>query len=565
MRTNTARRATVRVEMLEDRTTPATFLVTTEADNGDNLNPLVNSLRWAIDEANDAPGADTIAFNIFPAGSHTIQPESLLPFVTDPVVLDATTQPGFSGKPIIELDGSLVDTGCLIITAGNSTVRGFVINRFTATTGPTAGIAVLGEGKGGNVIEGNYIGTNLAGTASFGPGQQISYGVIVRNDGNVIQRNVISDCSGGILLQNVGQGDSSNNLIRNNSLGTDWTGMVDLSQTNSRYGVFFINAGNSNRIEGNVLSGNDEGGMIIDSDNNVVVGNKIGVAADGHTPLGNGLGVWISGGSHNTIGGTAAGAANVIASNKSWGVFVRDFIFEGAVVSTATDNAIRGNSIYGNGLLGINLSVPGDPPNGVTLNDPGDADTGANNLQNFPVINSATSVLGVLVANVSLNSRPNTQYVIDFYASAAADPTGYGEGQRYLGSKVVTTDAAGNVSATSLSLSCTLLRGEVLTATATDPAGNTSEFSKAVPITGLLGLLAPLAKTDAAAAAKVEASASTSSFVPPNPILPDTDVAAWLTADAELAVAQPTEVGTAVRTQWNFDLWLELDGTDAIP
>jgi len=410
------------------------------------------------------------------------------------------------------------------------------------------------------VIEGNYIGANLAGDAIFAfPEEQISYGIIVRNDGNVISDNVISgQNTGGILLQNVGQGDSSNNLIADNMLGTDWTGMVDLG--NTRYGVFFLGAGNGNRIEGNVLSGNDEGGMIIDSDNNVVVGNKIGVAADGRTPLGNGLGIWIAGGRNNTIGGTASGAANVIAFNNSWGVFVRDFIFEGTVVSTATDNAIRGNSIYGNGLLGINLSVPGDPANGVTLDDPGDADIGANNLQNFPVINSATSVLGVLVANVSLNSRPNTRYTIDFYASASADPSGHGEGQRYLGSRVVTTDAAGNVSTVSLTLSCSLLNGEVLTATATDPAGNTSEFSRAVPITGLLGLLAPSVKFDADLARQVEARATAtlpSTFVPPNPI--HADVAAWVNAGAKLDFARPVRVSDEVWAQWGFDLRLEDD------
>jgi trimeric autotransporter adhesin len=460
------------------RAQAAVYVVTNTGDNG-GVNPApfagTGTLRQAIVDANFNAGTDTITFNIPGAGAHTIPLATNLPPVNDPAVVDATTQPGFNGKPIIELDGSPGATGALLLTGGNSTVRGFVINRFTATTGPTAGIVTLGSG--GNVIEGNYIGTNLAGDAVFGPGNQISYGIIVRNDRNRIEGNVLSDNSAGILLQNVAPSDnSSNNLIRGNFLGTDWTGTVDLG--NIRMGVFFIGAGDGNRIERNVISGNDETGVFIDSDDNVVVGNYIGVAADGNTPLGNGSGVFIRlGGSNNTIGGTAPGAGNVIAySTLSHGVFISD---DG---QPSAGNTVRGNSIYANALLGIDLA-PGSPAvGGVTPNDAGDGDSGPNNLQNFPVVQTALGLPGVLVMVVSLNSQPNTQYKLDFYASASADPSGYGEGQRYLGSKVVTTNAAGNAVALSITLHCSFHKGEVLTATATDPAGNTSEFSAAVPI-----------------------------------------------------------------------------------
>jgi CSLREA domain-containing protein len=538
-----ARRADLRAELLEDRSTPAVFTVTTAADV---VNPTdgVLSLREAITAANGSAGTDTINFAIG-SGAQTIQPTSLLPFVTQPTVLDATTQPGYAGKPLIELDGSKVDTGCLILTGGNSTVRGFAINRFSATTGPTGGIVLAGD-KGGNVIEDNYIGTNRAGDAIFGASQQISYGVIVRNNGNRIEGNVLSgNAGGGVLLQNVG-GDSANNLIANNLLGTDWTGMRDLG--NGRYGVFFIGAGNGNRIEGNVISGNDEGGMIIDSDNNVVVGNKIGAAANGRTPLGNGLGIWIAGGRNNTIGGTAPGAGNVIAFNGSHGVFVN----VGTDGTVPTGNAIRGNSIYGNGLLGIDLA-PGTPSvGGVTPNDTGDADSGPNNLQNFPIIHTAVALPGVLVATVSLNSRPNTTYVIDFYASASADPSGHGEGQRYLGSKTITTDAAGNVLSVVLNLNCTIRPGEVVTATATDPSGNTSEFSKAVS-TGLLGLLAPSVGADAALAATVEAKVSTAlpSFAPPNPVRLDATTS--VVVDGKLNFERPADVSAELWAEWGIE------------
>ena len=95
--------------------------------------------------------------------------------------------------------------------------------------------------------------------------------------------------------------------------------------------------------------------------------------------------------------------------------------------------------IYSNGGLGIDLGG-----NGVTQNDTGDADTGANNLQNFPIVTYATILNGNLTVHGSLNSTPNTTYRIEVFINDAADATGYGEGQMYLGSFNVTTDSAGN-------------------------------------------------------------------------------------------------------------------------
>jgi hypothetical protein len=99
-------------------------------------------------------------------------------------------------------------------------------------------------------------------------------------------------------------------------------------------------------------------------------------------------------------------------------------------------------------------------------------------LQNFPVLSGALLGASTGIAG-SLNSLPNTTFIVDFYASAAADPSGSGEGQRYLGSTTVATDGSGNVSF-SLFLAAATATGEVITATATDPNGNTSEFSAVV-------------------------------------------------------------------------------------
>lgn len=102
------------------------------------------------------------------------------------------------------------------------------------------------------------------------------------------------------------------------------------------------------------------------------------------------------------------------------------------------NNAIRGNAIYANANLGIDLGV-----DGVDSNDAGDADTGPNNRQNYPVLSSASSNASSTTITGSLNSTPNTQFILDFYASDSCDPSGYGEGGRYLGSDTVTTDGNG--------------------------------------------------------------------------------------------------------------------------
>jgi hypothetical protein len=131
---------------------------------------------------------------------------------------------------------------------------------------------------------------------------------------------------------------------------------------------------------------------------------------------------------------------------------------------------IRVNSIHDNGGLGIDLA-----PAGVTPNDAGDGDLGANVLQNFPIVTSVTpSFMNSVLISGTLNSRPASKYTIDVYGSPAPDPSGYGEGRVWLGSGTFTTDVSGNLSWTVLTQTTSL---GLVTATATDSTGNTSEFS----------------------------------------------------------------------------------------
>ena len=139
------------------------------------------------------------------------------------------------------------------------------------------------------------------------------------------------------------------------------------------------------------------------------------------------------------------------------------------------------NSIANNGLLGIDLGA-----NGVTANDAGDGDTGANNLQNFPVLTSAQVVSSTQVAIVgTLNSTANSQFRIEFFSSAAQDRTGHGEGQTYLGFVNVTTDGSGNASFNT-TLTATVSAGSFVSATATRSNAtfttftDTSEFAQNV-------------------------------------------------------------------------------------
>jgi hypothetical protein len=228
-------------------------------------------------------------------------------------------------------------------------------------------------------------------------------------------------------------------------------------------------------VERNVIAANRGDGveisavradLLIGTRDNIVAGNLITDNA------GNGVHV-LDGAAANRIGtdGTAVNTVegNWITGNLKDGVRV---VGEGTV-----KNSIRGNSIHSNTLLGIDLA--GD---GVTLNDWQDPDTGANELQNYPVLTSATVLAGGTRVRGRLRSLPSTSFIVDFYANVASDTSGHGEGQRWLGSTVVTT-GPGGFAFINILLGEPTIPGEFITATATEElTGNTSEFSAAIMI-----------------------------------------------------------------------------------
>jgi parallel beta-helix repeat protein len=304
-----------------------------------------------------------------------------------------------------------------------------------------------------NLIHGNFIGTDATGTRPLG---NFSHGISLGASGfDTITDNVISANGGSGLAAN-SQTDGSN-TIQGNFIGTDTTGTQPLGNAGIGIHVSFERndtIGGTAAGAGNVIAANGQDGIKVDgifASGNVIAGNFIGTDPSGTLALGNGgngVSVLVS---NNTVGGTAAGAGNTIAFNKGAGVAVSGG-------TTTTGVAILSNAIFSNGDLGIRLAP----------------DT--NNSQAAPALIGAVSYQESTFIAGTLASAPNTAYTLQFFANAVADPSGYGEGQTYLGSYTVTTDASGNASFVA-SFPTVVPAGQAASATATDPKGNTSEFA----------------------------------------------------------------------------------------
>ncbi|MDH5585325.1 MAG: FG-GAP-like repeat-containing protein, partial [Nitrospirota bacterium] len=351
-----------------------------------------------------------------------------------------------------------------------------------------------------NTVQGNYIGINAAGTAAVRNGVNGVH-ILAGASSNVIggptaaARNIIAGngtvpdpdplnihIGNGVLIQDSG---TTGNVVQGNYIGTDVTGLNALG--NVKVGVGIYDSASNNIIGGsaagaaNLVSGNVFHGVDIayNAAGNIVLGNVIGLNATAAAPLGNGgVGVLLNFNAlNNRVGGPLAGEANTISGNNA-GVVVSAGT---GGTSPATGTSILGNQIFGNMLYGIDLVAIGDPVNGVTPNDAADGDTGANNLQNFPVLTSATAGASTTVIG-SLNSTPSATFRVEFFSSPICDASGNGEGQTFLGFDTVTTDGAGD-SPINVILASSTLVGEVVTATATNTATNdTSEFSACVTV-----------------------------------------------------------------------------------
>jgi len=432
-----------------------------------------------------SPTVDTIAFDIAGSGVRTITPVggsaggSDLQFITDPVTIDGYMQTGsqpntnatgaINAVPLIELDGSS-SSHCLVVFApGTVTIRGLVINGCHSE-------AIDLESGSTTLIEGNFIGTDATGTMARGASSGIS--MFVQNGGlnftaggpTPDARNVISGSSSVGIAVAANLNSSIAATIQGNLIGTDKTGTVALP---NQIGIASFGAGSDSLVltiggsaagAGNVISGNTLDGVLLGAftKNSVIQGNLVGTDPSGTMAVGNGrFGLHVSDGPL-TIGGTGAGEGNVIAFNGFAGVFVE---------SGEDGFRISGNSFFENGGLGIDLE-----PAGVNMNDAMDPDPGANGRQNFPELNAPDFPGGSSVTG-TLNSTPGHTFRIEVFANDECDPTLNGEGKTFVGTvDTAATDANGDVGFTvtfGQPIGATLL-----TATATDLAnGDTSEFS----------------------------------------------------------------------------------------
>ena len=325
---------------------------------------------------------------------------------------------------------------------------------------------VLINGGSDNRVSGNFIGTGVSGMASLGNAR---LGVLIaQGNGNIIGTTgdgTSDTLEGNVISGNNGHGiviDGDSNHVSGNQIGTNVTGTAAIP--NFGDGVLLRISASHNIIDGNLISGNGFSGVEIkggETSRNLVAGNRIGTDAAGTAAIPNvNDGVFIhSGAFGNTVGGTTPGTGNVIAFNSK-GVVVGSNLADVATVG----NSILGNSIFANTSLGIDLAN-----NGVTPNHPQNPEAGPNHLQNFPIITAATST----TVSGTFNSTPGRTFVLEFFASA--EPSG--QGQTFLGTTTIATNALGDATFTA-TLGSAIPPNQFVTATATDTTtGDTSEFS----------------------------------------------------------------------------------------
>ncbi len=506
---------------------------------------------------------------------------------------------GDDAELLIELDGTnAVGATGLVLQGSGSTVHGLVINRFspeirilgnastiagnfvgTDSTGMTSVSTATGVdnqgststiggttpaarnvfaststqvelngnfGNGANVVQGNYIGINAAGTAALSTDVGVhlvdgsvgdTVGGTAPGAGNVIGSFLV----GGVYIEG-----SSNNLIAGNLIGTDATGTVVL--TGGSEGIRVCNGpvcanntiGGAAAGAGNVVAGAGIAGIVTHggATGTVIQGNRIGTDAGGAVDIGNlGCGILLLSSSPSIVGGTGPGEGNIIAFNGTTGVAI------GGAVGTS----VRGNSIFSNGGLGISFTSRCDVTTAPTPNDvvPGDPDPGVNNLQNFPSLAAGIFPGGTSIDG-TLNSTPSVTFRVEVFANDACDASGNGEGQTFVGANdAVMTDLNGDASFT-VTFGQSVAAGKVLTATATAPDGSTSEFG---PCTASPPPPTTSTSTSTSTTSSTSTSTSTSSTTAPVATTSTTS-----TTSTSLAIVttsstlQPTTASTAAVT-----------------
>lgn len=462
----------------------ALCVVNTTADHTpDTCDPLSDDNDCTFREAlGAADNADSIQFDIPGAGPHVIainQGLGGLTVIPNGVSINGYTQPGASANSVansstqlkpgnadiqIVLDGSNLLSYGLWVKGNNVVIEGLSIVNFV-----NDGIFVSTFATSAS-IQGNYIGVlpdgNTPGPNGIGIHIRSSTGGNLVGGSQPAQRNVISgNTTAGVFVTGVVSNGNCQNpsptpgpsptpttyscpvSIAGNFIGTDSTGTTAVPNNVgiSMAGGPFSTIGGNSTATANLVSGNAGDAIVLstpDGSHMNIKGNRIGVKGDGTSPLPNGGAAVLldQGASDNTIGGEFnAGEHNIIAYNGGAGVAL--------TASAGVDNYIDPNDMYSNAGLGADLLDDGLP----LPNDPGDLDGGnnggseyANRLMNYPVIDSATYDVSMskLTVNATLDTVPGHYYNMFFFWNEHCDPSGYGEGQHFLGSLGVSSNAS---------------------------------------------------------------------------------------------------------------------------
>ena len=393
------------------------------------------------------------------------------------------------------VQGNLIGTNLDGDTALPNEANGVIVSGFNAPgnlvggAAPGEGNVISGNGElglsvlaAGTTVDGNLIGTDADGLAAV-PNREAGVDVGASDAtvggaaGNVISGNDTLFTTPGVLV------DSSSALtgvvIEGNRIGTTADGLAAVPNST---GIRVSGSADGLRIADNLISGNERDGIVLDPTfsttviaDTVVQGNQVGNAIDG-SGLGNGhAALRVTGAEGTLVGGTAFGETNTFNSSGLAGVVLE---------ADSVDTTLLGNHINVNTELGIDLVGGVEDAFGVTANDPLDADSGANGLQNFPVLETAVAGSTTAVSG-RLESLPDTDYLIEFFTSPAGDPSGHGEGVQPLGTMEVSTDAQG-LARFALSGLDETDPGDPITAAATEltAAGDplaTSEFAANLP------------------------------------------------------------------------------------
>jgi hypothetical protein len=417
----------------------------------------------------------------------SITPASMptLPFVVSAIATSADGASSEFSNVVSAVDGGVARTVTTVADAGAGSLRQALLDAAAHAGADTVLFNIPGSGphtiaplsalpvlNGATVIDGYSQPGARQNTAATGFDGSIGIvidgssaggvdGLVLTTERSLISGLAIGNYAGAAILANSGDG----HVVRGNLIGTDATGMLDRGNA---IGVSVASTVSGGAIGGpfphqrNVIGGNI-GGIVSSGDFGTIWGNYIGIAADGSGNLGN-----------NGNGILAQGAGTRILNNS-----IRFNTTRGiGITGTASRIVIRGNSVFGNGGLGIDLGL-----DGVTANDPDDADSGPNQLLNFPVLTRVRSIDGAGTLVEGTLDRPAgagaLSFELDFHSNASCDPSGFGEGESRFATATISLPDGSSESFSVWIPGFVSPPGRAITATATTTGGQpvTSEFS----------------------------------------------------------------------------------------